>query len=84
MIERLAKSNDGELSAQAKKFVHFLAMSKEQRQQKIQISEKERTKLENIPQLLALSQLNQYPNLSPIDFKHVKKDCFSDAICSNS
>ncbi|MEJ5138835.1 MULTISPECIES: hypothetical protein [Acinetobacter] len=84
VIERLAKSNDGELSAQAKKFVHFLAMSKEQRQQKIQISEKERTKLENIPQLLALSQLNQYLNLSPIDFKHVKKDCFSDAICSNS
>ncbi|MDN5488616.1 MAG: hypothetical protein L0G14_09195, partial [Lactococcus lactis] len=84
VIERLAKSNDGELSAQAKKFVHFLNMSKEQRQQKIQISEKERTKLENIPQLLALSQLNQYLNLSPIDFKRVKKDCFSDAICSDS
>ncbi|MBJ8552110.1 hypothetical protein [Acinetobacter bereziniae] len=84
VIEHLSKTNEGELSVQAKKFIQFVQMTPEQRQQKIQISEKERLKLENRPQLLALSQLNQYLNLSPIDFKHVKKDCFSDAICSNT
>lgn len=84
VIQRLAGSEDGELSVQAKKFIQFVQMTPEQRQQKIQISEKERTKLENRPQLLALSQLNQFLNLSPIDFKHVKKDCFSDAICSKT
>lgn len=82
VIERLSTSDDGELSIKAKKFVQFINMSAEQRLQKIQLSEKEQTKLENIPQLLALSQLNQYLNLSPIDLKRMKKDCFNDAICS--
>lgn len=83
VIERLAQSNDGELSEKAQKFEQFIKMSTQQRRQKIQLSVKEQTKLENNPQLLALSQLNQFLNLKPIDFKNLKKDCFSDAICSS-
>lgn len=82
VIERLADSDDGALSTKAQKFEQFINMSTEQRRQKIQLSVKEQTKLENHPQLLALSQLNQFLNLKPIDFKNLKKDCFSDAICS--
>ena len=82
VIEALTKSNDGELSVQAKKFVQFINMTAEQRQQKIQLSTKEQNKLENIPQQLALSQINQYLHLQPIDLKKAKKDCFSDAVCT--
>lgn len=80
-IKRLAKSNDGELSKQAEKFQQFINMTTEQRKQKIQLSAKEQNKLENKPQLLLLSQLNQYLNLYPMDIKRAKRDCFSDAIC---
>ena len=82
VIENLAQSKDGELSIKAQKFEQFIKMSAEQRKQKIQLSVKEQTKLENNPQLLALSQLNQFLNLKPINFKNLKRDCFSDAICS--
>ena len=82
IIDRLVHSNEGELSLKAQKFEQFEQMSPEQRLQKIQIASKEHIKLENNPQLLARSQLNQYLNLSPIDFNHLKRDCFSDAVCS--
>ncbi len=82
VIEQLAKNEDGELSIQAKKFIQFINMSPEQRLQNIQLSAKEQSKVENSPQRLALSQINQYLNLTPINLKQPKKDCFSDAICS--
>jgi len=81
-IENLATSNHGQLSIQAKKFEQFINMTVEQRKNKIQLSKKEQTKLENNPQLLTLSQLNQYLQLNPIDLKKIKRNCFSDAICS--
>lgn len=82
VIERLARTSEGELSIQAKKFEKFIAMDIQQRKQSIPLSNKEQDKLENHPQLLALSQLNQFLNLRPLDLKHSKRDCFSDAICS--
>lgn len=82
VIEQLAKNEDGELSKQAKKFVQFVNMSAEQRLEKIQLSTKEQNKLADHPQGLALSQINQYLNLTPINLKQTKKDCFSDAVCT--
>lgn len=80
-IENLAKSNEAELSNQAKKFVQFINMAADHRQQNIQLNEKERNNLEKEPLHLARVQLSHYLNLDIVDLNKVKRDCLSDAIC---
>lgn len=67
-IEKLAQSNDSELSKLAKKFIHFYHMSDEERRQNMHAK-----KSENAEQ-----QLIDYLNLIR---PHSHKNCLTDAIC---
>lgn len=80
-IETLAQQKNSQLAAQADKFIQFVHMSPAERLVKIPLKSTQLKKIENNPQLLATTQLNQYLNLTTIDLKSRNRDCFSDSIC---
>lgn len=80
-IETLARHKNSQLATQANQFIQFVQMSPEERLVKIPLKPTQLAKVENNPQQLALTQLNQYLNLKAVDLNSKTRDCFSDSIC---